>query len=265
MGEYDKALIIYDVMLDKATRENNLELVQAIHYQLGEFFAIHTKDWNRAKEHMKKMFSIQMYDGSAVCDEAQNDMVEIFSTMRNILMHEELDENEFQSFVAELLNKLITLYLDYPAQTLSPLDYQLAADHYNYIGWARKNQGKLSEAWTHHQQALEIINKHLPPTHPRLALTYYHIGLLHSATNDHLNALDYLEKALEIQENVLQPQHPHLAETHYQLSVIFEQLNKIDDAFQHAKKAIDIARHAFSTSHDPEMIQYQEQYNKILL
>jgi tetratricopeptide (TPR) repeat protein len=77
--------------------------------------------------------------------------------------------------------------------------------------------------------------------------------------------LDYLEKALEIQENVLQPQHPHLAETHYQLSIIFEQLNKIDDAFQHAKKAIDIARHAFSTSHDPEMIQYQEQYNKILL
>ncbi len=78
MGEYDKAVIIYDIMLDKATRENNLELVQAIHYQMGETFMIYNNDWNRAKENIKKFFSIKMPDGSAVFNEAQSYMVDIF-------------------------------------------------------------------------------------------------------------------------------------------------------------------------------------------
>ncbi len=116
----------------------------------------------------------------------------------------------------------------------------------------------MSEAWANHERALEILREHLPPTHPRLAITYKHIDLLHLMMNDHLNALDCLEKAL-------QPNHPHVAETHFQMSMVFERLNKVDDAFQHTKKAVDIGRHAFITSNDPQMKRYQEQFDKILL
>jgi tetratricopeptide (TPR) repeat protein len=167
--------------------------------------------------------------------------------------------------MAESLNKVIILYRDHSVKPLGPVDYQRIVDRYNYIGWVRKKQGKLSEAWANHEQALRILHEHLPPTHPRLALTYNHTASLHLMVNNHLSALDCLEKALHIQEKALKPNHPHLAETHFQLSVVFEHLNKIDEAFQHAKKAIDIGRQAFLTPNDPHIKQYQEQFDKILL
>ncbi|CAF3952801.1 unnamed protein product [Rotaria sp. Silwood2] len=265
MGEYDKAIIIYEILLDKATRDNNLDLIQAIHYQLTELFMLHKKDWNRAREHLKMAFCIKVPDGNDVADEVKNDIIVVFSTIKNVLLNEEISEDEFHSIMVELVNKLVTLYLDNSTKPLCPLNYQIAVDRYNYIGWVRKKQGKISEAWTSHEQAMQILRKYLPPTHPRLAVTYNYISLLYSAMNDHSSAFDCLEKALHIQEQALQPNHPYLAETHFNMSIIFERSNKVDDVFQHAKKAIDIGHQAFLTSDDPQMKMYQEQFDKILL
>ncbi|CAF1351092.1 unnamed protein product [Rotaria sordida] len=265
MGEYDKAVKIYEMILDKATRENNLKSEQMTHYQLAELFSLYKNDWERARAHLHKMFSIGVLDESIVADEARSDLFTVFSTIRNVLSNVQINEDEFHSAMAELLNKLITLYRDYSLKPLGPLDYQLIVDRYNYIGWVQKKQGKLSEAWTSHKRALRILRKYLPPTHPRLAMTYNYISLLYSTMNDNLRALNCLKKALRIQEKVLQPNHPHLAETHFHMSIIFERLNKIDNAFQHAKKAVDIGRQAFMTLDDPNMKKYQEQFDKILL
>lgn len=80
--------------------------------------------------------------------------------------------------MSELLNKLISLYLSYSPKPLGPLDYLLVVDRYNYIGWVRRKQGNLLEAWTNHQTV-------------------------------HFNALNCFKKALDIQEKVLQPYHSH--------------------------------------------------------
>ena len=45
---------IYEIMLDKATRDNNLTFVQATHYQMAELFMIYKNDWNQARAHEKK-------------------------------------------------------------------------------------------------------------------------------------------------------------------------------------------------------------------
>ncbi|CAF3154907.1 unnamed protein product [Rotaria sp. Silwood2] len=263
MGEYDKAVTIYEMILDKATRENNIKFIQMTHYQLAELFSLYKSDWKRAKAHLHKMFSIAVLDGNIVADEARRDLIDVFSAIKNVLGREQINEDEFHSAMVELLNKLLTLYLAYSMKQLCPLDYQLIVDRYNYIGWVKKQQGKLSEAWASNQHALRMLREHLPPTHPRLTITYNYIGLLYSAMNDHSRALDCLDKALEIQEKVLKPNHPHLAETHFHKSIIFERLNKIDNAFQHAQNAIDIGRQAFMTLEDPNMKKYQEQFNKI--
>ncbi|CAF2826728.1 unnamed protein product [Rotaria sp. Silwood2] len=265
MGEYDKAIKLYEMILDKATHENNLKYVQMTHYQLAELLALYKNDWKRARVHFRKMYSIIILDESIVADEARSDLITVFSTIRNVLGSEQINEDMFHLAIAELLSKLIPIYLDYSLRPLCPLDYQLIVDRYNYIGWVQKNQGKLLEAWASHEHALRIIREHLPPTHPRLAMTYNYMSLLYSTMNDHSGALDCLEKALDIQEKVLQPNHPHLAETHFLKSITFERLNKIDNAFQHAKKAVDIARQAFMTSDDPNMKKYQEQFDKIVL
>jgi tetratricopeptide (TPR) repeat protein len=253
------------MIIDKATRHNQLKFIQAAHYQMAELFILYKNDWNQPRAHLRKMFSVRLDDGESVVDEAKSDLINIFSTIRNVLTSEQIDEDEFHSIMTELLLKLITLYHDYATTPLTPLDYLLIVDRLNYIGFVRQKQQKLSEAWTNHERALEILREHLPPTHPRLATTYYYIGLLHSMMNNHSSALDCLEKALDIQQKALQPNHPHLTETHFQLSVIFERLNKIDDAFQHPKKAIHIGRHAFMTSNDLYMKRYEHQFDKILL
>lgn len=263
MGEYEKALAIWEMILDKATRENNCELVQATHYQMAEFFMIYQNDWNRAVIHFRKMFSMEPCDARVVVDHAKDEMTHILATIRDLLADEQVEEDDFHASMAELLSKLVSLYRNHSAQLLSPLDYQLIVDRYNYIGWVRKRQGNVPSPWIQHERALELLREHLPPTHPRFALTYSHIGLLHLAVNNHLNALDCFERALHIQEKALRPYHVHLAETHFQLSIIFERLDQIDDAFQHAKKAVDIGRHAFLTSKNLQMKQYREQFHRI--
>jgi tetratricopeptide (TPR) repeat protein len=142
MGEYDKAVVIYEMMLDKAIGENNLKLVQATHYQMAEFFMIYKNDWDQAAAHLKKMFCIKIHDGDAVVDEAKDNMINIYLTIKDLLSSEQIDEDEFHSIMAELLNKLVTLYLNYSAKPLGPPDYQLLVDRYNYIGWIRKKEKK---------------------------------------------------------------------------------------------------------------------------
>ena len=191
--------------------------------------------------------------GTVVVDDARGDWIAVFSMVKDLLTPEHINEDEFHSVMAELLSTVITLFFDYSLKPLSPLDYQLIVDRCNYIGFVRKKQGKLLEAWASHERALGIVHEHLPPTHPRLAMTYSYIRLLYSSMNNHLSALDCLEKALDIQEKALQPNHPHLAETHFNMSMVFKNLNKIDDAFRYAKKAIDIGNQSFLTSDDPQM------------
>jgi hypothetical protein len=264
MGEYDKAVITYNMILDKATRDNDSKLAQATHYQLAEVFMLYKHDWKQARIHLKTMFCIMIPGCDEIIDEVKSDFIAVMSTIKNVVTNEQITEDEYHSIMSELLNKMITLYMNYSIKPLGPLDYQLVVDRCNYIGWIRKQQGNLSAAWDYHERALKILREHFPPTHPRLAATYNHISLLYSALNKHSNAIDCLEKALDIQEKALQPHHPNLAETHFNMSIIFERMNKVEDAFEHAKKAINIGRKAFLTSGDLQMKKYQEQFDKTL-
>ncbi|CAF2523102.1 unnamed protein product [Rotaria sp. Silwood2] len=264
MGDYDKAYTIYEMMLDKATRENDSKLAQAVHYQLAELFAIYKTDWEQARKHIKQMFCLGMPDDSDVDNDARGEFAMVFSAIRDLLASEQINEEECHQIMADLLHKMVTLYLDHSVKPLSPFEYQLIVDRYNYIGFVRKKQGKLSEAKACHKRALQILREHLPSTHPRLAVTYNYMSSIYSTMNNYSRALEYLKEALKIQEKALQPNHPHIVETHFLMSIHFEQLNKLDKALKHAKKAVAIAHQVFKASGDSNMKKYQEQFDKIL-
>lgn len=264
MGEYPKAIKIYKVILKNAIRDNNSQLEQRTHYQLAELLAIYVNDWKQAISHFQKMFNLIKPDVSMVTTEVRDELKTIFATMKEILNSEDIDENQFHLSMIKLVEGFVNIFLNYPIRSLSPLEFQLIVDRLNYIGLIYQSQGNLTEAWIHHERALEILRKHLPSTHPRLARTYYHISVLYLADDDLGHALECLQKALKIQDKVLKPNHPHLAETHFHLSIVFERLYKIDDAVQHAQKALDIGRQAFETPADPMMKKCQERLDQVL-
>ena len=263
MGEYDKALVIWNMILDRAIHENNLELIQATHCEIAEFFMTYRSDWNRAREHLREIFSLQLIDGRAVTEPAKDAVLNIFSELQTILKRKDLGEDEFHSIMAELFSQLISLYHNHFARPLGPLDYQLIAGRYNYISCIRRKQGNLSEAWINLERALQLLREHLPPFHPRLALTYHYMGLVQLDMKNYAAALDYFKESLAIREKVLQPHHPYLAESHFQLSITFEHLNQIEDAFHHATKAVEIGRQAFLPVKRPPMKQYREHLFRI--
>ena len=263
MGEYDKALVIWEMILDKARHEDNLELIRASYYEIAEYSMVYRQDWNIAKGHFNKIFSMASYDDQAFFSPATDGVLKIYSAIRALFMREQLDEDEFHSNLAELLSKLISFYLDHSVQPLGPLDYQLIADRHNYIGWVRRRQGNLSKAWTNYERALELLREHVPPTHPRLALTYYHMGMVLADMKNHSCALDYFKKALDIQRKALQPHHPHLAESHFQLSITFEHLTRMEEALEEAKRTVEIGRHAFLPMKQPPMKQYREHLHRL--
>ena len=142
MGEYDKAITTYEMILNKVTSENNLQIVQATHYQLAELLMLYKNDWEGARVHLKQMFSMATDDAKVVVDDARGDWITVFSMVKDLLTPEHINEDEFHSVMAELLSKVITLFFDYSLKPLSPLDYQLIVDRCNYIGFVRKKQGK---------------------------------------------------------------------------------------------------------------------------
>ena len=263
MGEYEKARTLWDIILEEAARENDMELMVATLYELAEFFMIYQDDRNQARIHLKKIFSLKSYNDHTHFGPATNEITKIYLAIQSLYSRDDVDDDEFYSIMADLLSELITLSLEHPLQPLGPLDYQLVSDRYNYIAWVRRREGNLSEAWMNYERSLELLREYLPPTHPRLALTYYRMGTLHSDMNNPFRALDCLKKALDIQEKALQPHHPHLAASHFQLSINFEHLNRIVDAFEHAKKAMEIGRFAYSSVKQPPMKQYRKHYRRI--
>jgi tetratricopeptide (TPR) repeat protein len=73
---------------------------------------------------------------------------------------------------------------------------------YNQIGCAMESQGKDTEAIIYFEESLAVMEKTLPPYHPRLASTNNNIANLYNKNGQHSKALPYYEKGLIIQQKI---------------------------------------------------------------
>ena len=64
----------------------------------------------------------------------------------------------------------------------------------------------------HYQQSLQILLKSLPGDHPKIAMSYENIALIHEGKREWKEALELFEKALNIRQHAFSSEHPTVLE-----------------------------------------------------
>ncbi len=241
MGEFDKALEIYQILLKTVNIDDKAENA-FLHNQLG--YILKQKDkLEEAFSHYQEALKINR----TYMSDTDSRLSSIYSNIGGIL--KKLGDANGALKYYELVLKI-----DLAASKPNPLE--IAID-YNNIGSVFDDQGKYPEALKSYEQSLEIKLTHLPPHHPSLANTYSNIGLIHRKMGDCSTALSFYEKTLKIQQRSLTPNHPSLVATYGKLATALEELHRYREAIEHAQQAVNIANKAFGSSH-PEAEKRQK-------
>ena len=110
---------------------------------------------------------------------------------------------------------------------------------------------KFDEALANVKRALEIRERLLPRTDPRVSYSLTHVGDLYIATRDYDNARKIFQRLLLIQEERLDPMDVDLALTLDRLAVLYYRDGKSAKAEELYKRALAIREKAFG----PENVQ----------
>jgi TonB family protein len=102
------------------------------------------------------------------------------------------------------------------------------------------NEQKPDAALKNVKQALEIREKLLPRTDPRVAESLGQAGNLYFATRDYDKAKKTFERLLMIQEERFGPEHLQVADIRYQLGQFYRSRKEYDRALENYKKALTI-------------------------
>lgn len=113
-----------------------------------------------------------------------------------------------------LLGGLILLFPQEPPELQE-------ADKLNESAVKLYNQGKFHEALPLAKRALEIRDKHLPRTDPRISSSLTNLGEIYIAQKDYKPAREVFQRLLQIQEEVFGPDDVNLAFTLDRLAVLY--------------------------------------------
>ncbi|CAF1500336.1 unnamed protein product [Rotaria sp. Silwood1] len=246
MGQFDKALEIYEILL-KTVDPNDKAETAFLHNQLG-YIRKQKGELEKAFYHYEESINISRTYMSDIDPRFSSTYSNIGGILKKLG-----DLNRALKFYE------LVLKIDLAAR--KPNQLEIAIDH-NNIGSVLDDQGKYAEALKSYEQALEIKLSHLPPHHPSLASTYSNIGLIHRKMGDCSTALSFYHKTLEIQQKSLPSNHSSLVVTHGKLAIALEDLHRYEEAIQHAEKAVSIAVDAYGSSH-PEVEKRQQYLNKL--
>jgi tetratricopeptide (TPR) repeat protein len=247
MGEYDRSLDIYQILIKQITKNDDSDQLSHLHHQLGYIYK-QKGDLTEALNHYQQSLDIQSKYYSS-------DDQHLTPTYSNI--------GEIYRLKRDLKRALeyFERALDIEQKSSQP-DQLKIASYYNNIGMIASEQGKHAKALENYQNTLKIKLQQLPEFHPSLATTYNNMGAVYYAMRDYTNAYFYFEKALEVEEKVLPSTHDSLAISHNQMAITLNRLDRNAEAVQHAKQALEIARHTYQSDHRQIKI-YEEHVNKL--
>ena len=233
MGQWDKAMGIYQMLLEKVDPNNQAENA-FLHHQLGYLFK-QTEHLQEAFQHYQQALQIHRISMS----ETDSRLSSVYSNIGAVL--KKLGD-------ADEALKYYELVLKIDLAATKPNQLEIAIDH-NNIGSVLDDLGKYSDALKSYEEALTIKLALLPAYHPSFASTYSNIGLIHRKMGDSASALSFYEKALEIQRKSLPPNHSSFVGVHGKLATVLEELGRYREALQHAEKAAEIADKAYGSTH----------------
>jgi tetratricopeptide (TPR) repeat protein len=120
---------------------------------------------------------------------------------------------------------------------------------YHQLGCIKDAIGDYQKAITFYEKDLEIIQKSLPPNHPRLAMSYNNIGIAYISMGEYSKALSSHEKALEIQQQSLPPNHPALAASYGNIGIAYRNMGEYSKALSSHEKVLEIRQQSLPPNH----------------
>lgn len=127
---------------------------------------------------------------------------------------------------------------------------------YHQQGRAKHLRKEYRTALQSFQRSLDIYQKLLPPTHPNLALSHYHMGLVYQNMENHAKALVSHEKALEIQQQSLPSDHTDLASSYREIGRVYYNKREYQKAISVYEKLLSIRQKTLPANHPDLMLVY---------
>ena len=127
---------------------------------------------------------------------------------------------------------------------------------YHEIGGAKDAQGEYTEAMKFYKKALAIEEKHFPPNHPSLAISYCNIGGVYDNMGKYSKALYFHKRALAIEEDTLRANHQDLATSYCNIAAVHDHLGEYSEALSFFEKARVIDEKTLTSNHPSLAITY---------
>jgi tetratricopeptide (TPR) repeat protein len=147
-------------------------------------------------------------------------------------------------------------------QTSLPSNHPDLACSFNNIGIVYCNIGQYSSALLFHQNALKIRQKSFPPNHPDLAYSYNNMGIVYRHMGNYSEALLQYEKALTIRKQVLPSNHSTLATSYNNMAVTYEAMHDYSQACEFYERAVNIGQQSLPPNH-PNLLKWRKNLNRI--
>ncbi|UJR11388.1 hypothetical protein I4U23_015568 [Adineta vaga] len=234
MGQYNKAIEIYQNLLNATQSYEDEAGVSSVYNQLG---AVYNRigDFDQALNYYKK--SLTMKNKFLFSNDPS--LSPIYSNIGSVLRNQnQLDE----------ALKYMTRALNIEREASPPNELRLASYH-NNIGLVFMDKGRYSEALSNYEQALEIQQRCLPSNHPELATLYNNIGTIYNEWKEYSKALSYYERSLEIMQKSLPSGHPDLATAYNNIGSLYNELYDYEKALLFYERALNIMQRSLPANH----------------
>ncbi len=259
MGEYSKALEIYQSMLSEITEHDNGKMVD-LHVDIGWCY-ITMNDLDVAREHFEIAVDLAT---------AENPLLVplLCRTGLGRIFHQQgkydLALQQYESFL-----QLDIMELGFDAIMSLEFGHNMAANVYYAVASLLIDMHDYTKALEMNEKALKLYQRSCMPTmHPSTVSVYNNIGLCHMHMENYELALPYLRKTVEFYERALPKNHPYLASAHYNIAYCLKILvisrNNIESIFEsieHARRTLEIAQ--ISPELNSKIVLYQELWDDL--
>jgi tetratricopeptide (TPR) repeat protein len=129
------------------------------------------------------------------------------------------------------------------------INQERIAECYTNLGEYLRRQGKMKEALSYHEHALDIQRQYLPSNHLSIAMSYNNMIIILLQQGEMKKALELSGKALTIALASLPEDHPDMAVIYFNMAFCLRHNSRLNEALKHALKSLQILMNAFGSEH----------------
>ena len=237
MGKFEKAIELYDALLDAVMNDDQSELAASLPVVLINNAATHVSLGNYSTALKYYETTLTLMENSLLPNDP------LLVTIYNNLGTAHRLSDDFPPAIA-YYEKAMDI-----VQKFLPNDRAKLATTYQNMGDMHQQLGQYSTALTYHEKALHHDQAILPSIHPYLGTSYFKNGYLHELMGNYSDALRYYEEALKIEQKSLPTDHPDIASTYRIIGGIRQLMGEYVSALSYYEKTTRIEDKSLPSNH----------------